>query len=169
MALNAQILLSILAHESSSGDISQTLRATPATYSLTLGNGTGANQAQVVWSDSRTIPGGGQDTVPLRTLADDRGSVSFTAVKAMYIKNTSANPVQLALGDDLQESWASGPGYAVDGGNYGETNIAAGGCLFFSDPTAGGAAVQQSADTIYINGNAGATYEIILIGEGTVT
>jgi hypothetical protein len=169
MALNAQILLSILAHETSSGDISQTLRATPATYSLTLGNGTGANQAQVVWSDSRTIPGGSQDTVPLRTLTDDRGSVSFTAVKAMYIRNTSQSSIQLALGDALQEAWTSGPGYAVDGNNYGETNIAAGGCLFFSDPTAGGAVVPQSEATIYINGASGLTYEIILIGEGTVT
>jgi hypothetical protein len=169
MALNAQILLSILAHESSSGDISQTLRATPATYSLALGNGTGANQAQVVWSDSRTVPAGGQDTIPLRTLTDDRGSVSFTAVKAMYIRNTSQSSIQLALGESLQEAWTSGPGYAVDGNNYGETNIATGGCLFFSDPTAGGAVVPQNEDTIYINGSAGATYEIILIGEGAAT
>jgi hypothetical protein len=169
MALNAQILLSILAHETSSGDISQTLRATPATYSLTFGDGTGANQAQIAWSDSRTIPGGGQDQIPLRVLTDDRGSVSFTAVKAMYIRNTSQSPIQLALGEALQEAWTSGPGYAVDGNNYGETNIAAGGCLFFSDPTAGGAVVPQNEDTIYINGGAGLTYEIILIGEGTVT
>jgi len=43
MALNAQITLSILAHETSSGDLSRTLRATPANYALSLGDGTGAN------------------------------------------------------------------------------------------------------------------------------
>ena len=45
MALNAQIMLSILAHETSAGDMSKTLRATPATYSASLSDGTAAYQA----------------------------------------------------------------------------------------------------------------------------
>ncbi len=170
MALNAQILLSILAHESDNGDISQTLRATPVTYALALTDGTGANQAQIVYSESRAIPGGGQDSFGLRTLADDRGAISFTTIKALFIRNTHPSiPVQLVLGDALQESWSSGPGHAVDGSNFGETNIAVGGCLFYSDPTANGAPSPQSGDAIYINGAPGGTYEIILIGEGTIT
>jgi hypothetical protein len=171
MALNAQILLSILAHESDNGDISQTLRATPVTYALALTDGTGANEAQIVYSESRTIPSGGQeDSFGLRSLADDRGAISFTTIKALFIRNTHPSiPVQLVLGDALQESWSSGPGYAVGGSNFGETNIAPGGCLFYSDPTAGGATSPQSGDAIYINGDPGGTYEIILIGEGTIT
>jgi hypothetical protein len=169
MALNAQILLSILAHESDAGDISRTLRATPTTYALALTNGTGANQAQVVWSDARTVPAGGQDDVILTNLTDDRGSVAFTAVKALYIRSTHATQsVQMVLGDGIQGSWLSGPGYASDSGCTGEVNIAAGGCLFFSDPTAAGAGVQSGA-TIVITGAPGATYDIVLIGEGTIT
>ena len=76
MPINAQVLLSVLSHESTSGDISQTLRVTPATYALSLGDGTGANQAQVAWSDSRTFPAGGEDSFAIRSLTDDRGTVS---------------------------------------------------------------------------------------------
>ena len=47
MALNSQINISLIAHETSSGDLSQTIRVTPASYAAALTTGTGANQAQV--------------------------------------------------------------------------------------------------------------------------
>jgi len=173
MPLNAQILLSIVAHETASGDISRTLRATPATYSLSLADGTGANQSQVVWSDSRTVPGGGEDSFPLRQLVDDRGTITFTSIKALLIRNTHPSIlVKLVLGDGYQEAWSNGPGYAGDvsgGSEYGETLIVPGGCLFYANPSADGAEVASSEDNIYIIGPAGGTYDIILIGEGTIT
>ena len=84
MALNAQIALSILAHETSIGDLSRTLRATPANYALSLTDGTGANQAQVVWSDSRTATTSNDD-LTLWNLSDTRDgasvTVAFTQIK----------------------------------------------------------------------------------------
>ena len=168
MALDAQILLSILAHETSGGDISRTLRATPASYSLSLGNGTGANQAQVAWSDSRTLPAGGEDQVVIRSLTDDRGTVTITAVKLLYIRNTGSQLITISAGGALQESW-DGLGYSNDTGEPGETVLKAGAVVVMADPTAAGIPVNVSADTIYLQGTAGQTYEIILIGEGTVT
>jgi len=150
MALDAQILLSILAHETSSGDISRTLRATPASYSLILSDGTGANQAQVVWSDAATLAGTSA-SLNASSLADDRGTISISAVKAMYFKNTS--------GDTLTVTPAT-PG--AFGGTY---TVRAGGAVVVAAPDAIGLA----AGTLTIGGVAGQTYEIILIGEGTVT
>lgn len=161
MALDAQILLSILAHETSSGDISRTLRATPASYSLILGNGTGANQAQVVWSDARTAtttPG----SLDLASLTDDRGTVSFTAIKAMYLRNSGSVTLNWNGG-----SWVNGP---LSSPGDCVLFIPAGGCAVFVAPTAGGYAVAGSPQTMAFDTPSGSTtYEIVLIGEGTVT
>ena len=98
MALSAQVSLSILAHETSSGDLSRTLRATPATYSVVLSDGTAAYQAQVVWSDARTLAGS-SETLNLASLADTRDgasvTVTLTAVKAAYTApyDTPANRI----------------------------------------------------------------------------
>jgi hypothetical protein len=165
MALNAQILLSILAHESSSGDISQALRATPATYSLALTDGTGANQAQIVWSDSRTIGAEGDDFVDAAGETDDRGTVAFTAVKLIYIRNTGSVPLNLIGNGD----WATGPQKLPNTSNY---EIPAGGCWLATNPTAAGWSVGASPKYITIQNQSvstAATYEIVLIGEGTVT
>jgi len=165
MALDAQILLSILAHETSSGDIAQTLRATPATYSLGLSNGTGANQAQVVWSDSRTIEAQGDDTPDVRALTDDRGTVSFSAVKLIYIKNTGSVALNLIGNGD----WNTGPQKLPDTSNY---EVPAGGVWLATNPTAAGWAASGTEKYVTIHNQSAstaATYEIILIGEGTVT
>ena len=168
MALDAQVLLSILSHESSAGDISRTLRVTPASYSLTLSDGTGANQAQVAWSDSGTFPQGGEATIPIRSLADDRGTVTMTSVKLLYIKNTGSVLFTIRAGSALQECW-DGLGYSNDTGEPGETTIRPGAVLVLADPTAAGIAVNTAADTIYLLGNEGQTYEILLIGEGAIS
>lgn len=151
MALTAQITLSILAHETSSGDISRTLRATPVSYALSLADGTGANQAQVVWSDSRTLSGSSETLTPA-SLSDTRDgaavTVTLTAIKAAYIKNTHASIGLTAAGGPF------GSGYSVP----------AGGAAVHADPTAAG----LSASGITVTASAGAAYDIVLIGEGSV-
>jgi hypothetical protein len=158
MALNAQILLSILAHETSTGDLSKTLRATPASYSASLTDGTSANQAQVVWSGTRTLPvvvgaPSGQ-TLALASLADTRDgaavSVAITAVKAVYVRNSHAT---------FAISLAGGPFPAAG------VLVAAGGAYVQIDPTATG----MATGTVTVTGTAGGTYDIVLIGEGSVT
>ena len=153
MALNAQIMLSILVHETSAGDLSRTLRATPASYSAVLSDGTAAYQAQVVWSDSRTLAGS-SETLNLASLADTRDgatvSVAITAVKAVYIRNSHASASLTFAGSPLPASGMT---------------VAAGGAYTQIDPTAAG----MTAGTITVTGSAGATYDIVLIGEGTVT
>jgi hypothetical protein len=153
MPLSAQIMLSILAHETSAGDLSRTLRATPASYSAVLSDGTAAYQAQVVWSDSRTLAGS-SETLNLATLADIRDgaavSVAITAVKTVYIKNSHASASLTFAGSPLPA---------------GGLAVATGGVYTQVDPTATG----MTAGTITVTGSAGATYDIVLIGEGTVT
>lgn len=152
MALNAQIQLSILAHETSSGGLSRTLRATPANYSLALGDGTGANQAQVAWSGTRTLAGA-SETLNLTSLADTRDgaavTVALSAIKSMYVKNSGT----------VTLTFAGAPFPA------GGQAVAPGGAVVQCDPTAAG----MAASGLTVTGSAGGAYDLVLIGEGTVT
>lgn len=165
MALNAQIVLSILAHESSNGDISRTLRATPANYSVTLTDGTGANQAQVVWSSSASATTTPTD-LELSSLADTRDgasvSVTFTAIKAVYVRNKS-DSIALNIG---------GPAGPTSGAWFPAVpmSLQPGGCYLMSAPTASGIAVTPSGPRIarLAAASENASYDIVIIGEGSV-
>jgi|688.fasta_scaffold01162_77 hypothetical protein len=159
MPLNAQIMLSILAHETSAGDLSKTLRATPASYAVSLTDGTGANQAQVVWSFEGTFDG--EYTLGSNGLvfSDNRGTVDFSALKAIYIKNTGSI-------DFYVSGWPDGP-ISENGSAFFRPGAAA----LFVCPDANG----WPANADYAFGlNAGddspvASAQVVLIGEGTVT
>ena len=152
MPLAAQVALSILAHETSSGDLSRTLRATPANYALTLTDGTGANQAQVVWSDSRTLAGA-SETLNLTSLADTRDgaavTVTMSAVKSLYARNSGT----------VTLTFAGSPFPA------GGQAVAPGGAVVQCDPTAAG----MAASGLTVTGSPGGSYDLVLIGEGTFT
>lgn len=165
MALSAQITLNILAHETSSGDLSRTLRATPASYALSLADGTGANQAQVVWSDSRTVTTTPED-LNLAALPDTRDGaavvVAFTQVKMVYVRNTHATE-SLRIG-----------GWAGFGGFLGLPStvymgVPPGGVYLLTNPTAGGWSGGNPCNARFAADSGTCTYDIILIGEGSVT
>lgn len=162
MALNAQIVLSILAHETSSGDLSRTLRATPVNYALALTDGTGANQAQVVWSDSRTATTSNDD-LALAALADTRDGaavvVTFTQVKLVYVRNTHATE-NLRIGGALGVGVFAGLPLAV------HMTLAPGAAYLYTAPSEAGVV----AGTARFAAESGScTYDIVLIGEGSVT
>jgi hypothetical protein len=167
MALNAQIILSILAHETSAGDLSRTLRATPASYALSLTDGTGANQSQIVWSDSRTVTTSSDD-LRLKTLADTRDGavavVAFSNIKLVYVRNTSASAT-LAIGGATGVTAFAGLPIGVP------LQIAPGGCYLYSCPGPDGATAGVGIETVarFAAVSGSCSYDIILIGEGSVT
>jgi len=168
VTLTAKILLQILATESSSSDLSSTTRVTNVSRTINFANGTGANQAEIVWSDSRTIAANSQDILDFQAgLADERGPVEFTAIKAIYIRNTGTVPLSwLSLSDP--EDWGSGPLQASESEGL---QIAAGGVMLLTNPSAAGWIVESGDEQIqFINPSSttAATYDIILIGEGAI-
>lgn len=167
MSLNAQIAISLVAHETDAGDLSRQMRVTPASYALMLTDGTGAGQAQVVWSDSRTV-GTTAENLDLRALPDTRDgasvTVSFTAVKAIYVRNTHATNSLLIGGVAGVGAFAGLPvGVAM--------TIVPGGAYCVVSPSADLYPVSPSiATNARFAGSGGScTYDIVLIGEGTVT
>jgi hypothetical protein len=77
-------------------------------------------------------------------------SVAITAAKAIYVRNSHAS---------LAISLAGTPFPA------GGVAIAAGGAYAQIDPTATG----MATGTVTVTGTSGGTYDIVLIGEGSVT
>jgi hypothetical protein len=151
MPLNAQIMLSIIAHETAAGDFSRTLRATTGSYAATLTDGTGANQAQVVWSDSRTVPSNDTDPLDPLALIDDRGTVSMTSIKTIYVRNTGTVLLYFQFGEGI----------------FTESLTPPGAVLFASRTDAAG--WSPGGLSVLNTGNAVGSYDIVLIGEGTVT
>ena len=152
MPLNAQIALSLIAHETTAGDLSQTLRATPVSYAVSLSDGSGANQAQVVWSATRTLSGA-SESLPLAALQDTRdgspATVTMTAVKAAFVRNKGASSVSFA--------GAPFPSAGI--------TAAAGATIVLCDPSAAG----MAASGVTVTGTVGGSYDIVFVGEGTVT
>lgn len=163
MPLNAQIALSIIAHESTVGDISRQMRVTPVAYALSLSNGTGANQANLVWSTSADIVGLEDITLCNSgfVFSDDRGTVTFVAVKVVYIKNTGTGNILWMGGSD----WPSGPLGASEPGLL----IRPGGAVMLAAPDATGWTTAGSLIQLSNQTNAQQTYDVVIIGEGTVS
>jgi len=147
VSLSAEVFFSIVAVEADTADIARNSRVTRADYFQALTEGTAANQAQIVWSDSRVS--GGTDTIQLDSLSDTRDgasvSVVFSAVKTIYVRNTGGTHTLTLTGS------FSG-------------SVAPGGIFAVVNPTAAGA----SASTLVVTSTAGATYDIVVIGEGTI-
>lgn len=152
MAFSAQITLSLLAHESEVGDISTALRVTPASYAVAMTDGTAANQAQVAWSDSRTLSSS-SETLALSALPDVRSgatvTVTITAVKAYYVRNRGASSLAFA-----------GTPFPAAG-----LTVAAGAVAMQSDQSAAG----MAASGVTVTGTSGGSYDIVLFGEGSVS
>lgn len=144
MALNAQIAMSLVAHESSAGDLSKTLRVTPASFAQSLSEG-------VAWSASRTLAGA-SETLNLTSLADTRegspATVTLTSVKAVFVKNAGTANL----------TFAGGP-------------FSAGGEVL--RPQAARLTCDATASTLVssgvtVTGSVGCTYDIVFVGNGSV-
>lgn len=146
MSLSAEVLVNLVAIETDAADIARNTRVTRADYFASLTEGTAANQAQIVWSDSRVS--GGTDTLQLSALSDTRDgaavTINLTALKAIYLKNTGDTHTLTVTG-------------AYTG------SVGPGGVMVNVNPTAAG----TTSATLYVTSTAGATYDIVIIGEGT--
>jgi hypothetical protein len=162
MPLSAQVLLSMVAHESSSGDLSRQMRVTPATYAVAFSDGTGANQAQVAFSASATVQDNGDEVYAFSGFADDRGTIAMAALKAVYFKNTGTVELELGRAGD----WYSGPFVAERG-----VLVPPGGAVALVAPGAAGwsTAGTTAGIAVFNATETAGSYEIVLIGEGTVS
>jgi hypothetical protein len=148
MSTSAQIQISVLAHEATTGDLHSTMRVTPANYSLVLENSAGT----VVWSDSGSVGANSTVNIDLANLTDDRGTVAFTSVRFVYIKNIGTGALTIAAAGS--NPWAGTP---------------AGLPLTVFASAYSNQAVSAGSKVIAITSTTASQYEIIVIGQGAIT
>ncbi len=132
--------------------------------SYTIANGTGAGQANMIWTDTRTIAASTTEDLDLYgDLANAFGdTVNFTQIKGVFIFASSANTNNVIVGGDA----ASLP---LFGAVNDVLSVKPGGCLCVYDPSANGVAVTDTTgDVLQIANSSSGTsvsYDIIIIGE----
>lgn len=135
-------------------------------YSTTFANGTAANQANQMWTDTRTISASSDDDLDLAgVLTNAFGTtLTFTSIKAIVVKASSANTNDLIIGGS-----ATNPFETFLGGTNPSVLVVPGGSFAIVNPEATGYAVTAGTGDIlrFTNAAGGTTveYDVIIVGE----
>lgn len=165
-SLAATISLNVNALLSGSPDLGTARHSLNETFSNTFTNGTAINQANQMFSDSRTVSASTDDELDLAgVLVNALGTtITFTSVKAIIIKAAAANGANLSVGGD-----SVAPVDNIFADTSDKILVPPGGMFMITNPQATGFAVTgTTADILEISnldGAASASYDIIIIGE----
>lgn len=164
MALNTKLLVDLDADYTSALDLSTTINSLGFTRQFTLGSGTGANQADKIWHDERTLAASASEDLDLAgTLVDAFGvTITFARIKGVLVYASPANTNNVVVGNS-----ASGI-VGWFGANTHSIAVRPGGlfAIFAPDATAY-TVTPTSADLLHVaNSGAGTsvTYDVVVVG-----
>ena len=162
-SLTTQLSVSLISTLASSSDLTSGQVKVISTTSTGLANGVGASQADVVWSDTRSLATGANEDLDLigGGLLDPFGAAfAPVKIKMIVIEASSSNTTNLTLfGDALSVPIVNTAATTM--------TLQPGGVFVISAPPAAGIAVGAGAtDIIQIANGAGATayYDIMIVG-----
>lgn len=146
-------------------DIGTATLTVPYDKKYTMANGTGADQDNMMWTDTRTIAASGTDSLDLYGgLTNAFGdTMNFSDIKGIFIFAASANTNNLLIGGDTNAAvnWVADKTDIIV--------VKPGGMFCLYDPSAGGYGVTNTTADIFkianSAGTTGVTYDIIVIGE----
>lgn len=162
--LTASIKLMVNAQLAGDSDLGERAYSLPYSKTVSFAHGTGANQANQIWTDTRTINASSSEDLDLYgSLTSALGTtLNFTKIKAIIIAAASTNTNNVVVGGDSNGlvNWVGNANDVV--------NIRPGGfiCLVAPDATAYGV-TDSTGDILQIANSAGSssvTYDIIVIG-----
>jgi hypothetical protein len=135
------------------------------TRGFSLDSGTGANQADRVWHDTRTIAISGTDDLDLSgVLVDAFGdAATFVKVKGIFVSAAAANTNNVVVGNAAATQFLGPFGAAAH-----TAHVRPGGFLAFACSDGTGWGVVNAASDLLRVANSGAgtsvTYDIVIIG-----
>jgi hypothetical protein len=166
MALvNTRLIVSAAATQTNPLDLVTGRAPLDFAASIALGSGTGANQADRVWSDSRTLAASTTEDLDLAgVLVDAFGAtITLARVKGLIIRAAAGNTNPVVVGGAASNGFVGWVADATD-----KVNVRPGGVLgLFAPDSAGYPVTAGTADLLRIgNGGAGTsvTYDIVIIG-----
>lgn len=164
MALTVEILAKLTARETSAADLGTAAFPASLEKVLQLASGTGANQADRLWTDERTIAASSSETLDLAgVLASAFGAtITMAKVVAILIVADAGNVNNVVIGD------ASNP-LALFGGTNPTHAIKPGGVFLVAAPAAAGLATVGAGTTDELKvansgSGTGVTYKIAVVG-----
>ncbi len=165
MSLTATLVAKISADLTNPQDLSTPMDSLLESIILAFTNGTGANQANMLWHDQRTITASATDSLDLAGgLTNAFGAVqTFARVKGILIKAAAANA------NDVHIAVPATNGFITWAGAAGDlVKVQPGGLFLLAAPGATGYAVTGGTGDMLdiINGGGGSSviYDIVLIG-----
>lgn len=147
-------------------DLSTVSQALAYTKAFDFTNGTGANQANMIFMDQRTISASGNDDLDLAgSLTNAYGTtITFTSIKGIIVYAATANTNDVHVGGAGSNQFLEWVGNSSD-----LVVVKPGGLLALVNPQANGYAVTASTGDILRVSNSSSgtsvTYDIILLGE----
>jgi hypothetical protein len=136
------------------------------TYTQNYTAGTGANQSQIQWADSRSLLTTANETLDLRALTNDAfGTYTFAKLRELIIAVTTLTPgYRLLVGGAASNAFSA---FAADPSDI--VYVPAGGIFRISSPV-DGFTVDATHKDLKIENPSGGTcaFDIIIIGTGTV-
>lgn len=164
MPLSTRFSLDLAATLTSSLDLQSSQATLPFKRDLIWGSGTAANQADKVWSDSRTLAASATEDLDLAggSLTDALGgALTFARVRMLVVYAATANTNNVVVGGDANA-------VPLFGAATQTAPVHPGGLLVLAAPDTTGYAVTAGTGDIVQVANSGAgtsvTYDIVIIG-----
>ena len=173
--LIAEVTVSVEATAKKSIDLAVPQAVLAAVKRLKFVFGSGADQADQIWWDRRTLPGGGDDGIDMAGGVTNAfgQTITFANIKAIILFNRSDESLDGHTATDAEISFGPSSEANVIQGPFKDVSdaikVPAGGMFIVTNPAADGWAVTAStADQVYTRNEDGsdeALYDIIVIGE----
>lgn len=165
MALSVRALVQLAASLTNAQDLSSGSSDTPFGRQFSFTDGTGASQANRIWTDERTLTASATEDLDLSgtTLTDAFGAtVVLQKVKGLIVAASTGNTNNVIIGGASATQWVGPFGAATH-----TLAVQPGGVVALFTPSAAGYPVTASTDLLKVaNSGAGApvTYQIVVIG-----
>ena len=132
--------------------------------SISLSSGTGSNQANLMFADTRTLSASGTENLDLAgSLADPLGTtLTFATVKAIRVCAAAANTNNVVVGGAGSNTFTGPFADATD-----KIAVRPGGCFLWVAPGTGATVTASTGDILLVansGGSTSVTYDIIIIG-----
>jgi len=169
-ALEAQLYANLIWTFTNAQDL--TTPQDKGSLALTLGNltnGVGANQANTIWHDTRTLLTTASESLDLYDIGGATTplgtAIANAAIKFLYIRNKSSTSADVLTigGEGTGAAWNT----LFNGSDDNKITLRGGGYLILADPSATGYAVADSTNHLLKIENPGGnsvSYDIVVIG-----
>lgn len=165
MTLTSSVTVDLSALLTSALDLSTGTSPLDISQHYPLSSGTGANQADRVWSDTRTLAASASENLDLAGVLTDAfgATLTFVKVKALLVRAATGNTNDVLVGGHASAAFVNWVSDATD-----IVVVKPGGLFLLVAPNAAGYGVTATtADLLKVansSGTTGVTYDIAILG-----